>query len=74
MLLLQSQPERGVRASGAGAKALPYLQQFSFHCATCAFQTNLAAQKSVSQLSPLFSNDMQSGYRPPSQWTVRGGG
>lgn len=47
----------------------PCLQQFSFSftSTTCAFQTDLASQKSVSPSPPLFSSDMQTGYQPPRQ-------
>lgn len=52
---------------GRGVNALSYLQRLSFHGSTCAFQTNLGTQKSVSQLSPLVPNDMQTGCQPTSQ-------
>lgn len=60
---------------GAGTGAITMSATLLFHCATCAFQTGPASQKTVSPSPPPFSNDMQTMSQAPRQLLpVRRGG
>lgn len=61
---------------GAGTGAITMSATLLFHCATCAFQTGPASQKTVSPSPPPFSNDMQTMSQAPRQLLPvrRGGG